>query len=122
MNIFTKDLLERAVKTLFQTFLASSGLLQITNIFATNVDFWSKELESLEIAATATLLSLLTSFISKGKGLGATASLIEPSRKKLTETAVKPDLSDLAAEQIADDEAVVESDDEEATRVDPALL
>ena len=66
---FWRDAGERALKTFAQTFL---GILAVSGVTVLNLD-WT---ESLAIAGTATLGSVLTSIVSAKAGGTETASLV----------------------------------------------
>ena len=72
---FVKDALERAVKTFCQALLA----LFTVGVSITNID-WE---QALAVAATAALVSILTSIGSTGFGSPDNASIVPPKQDNL---------------------------------------
>lgn len=72
---FAKDALERAVKTFCQALLA----LFTVGVSITNID-WE---QALAVAATAALVSILTSIASTGFGSSDNASTVLPKQDNL---------------------------------------
>lgn len=72
---FAKDTLERAVKTFCQALLA----LFTVGVSITNID-WG---QALAVAATAALVSILTSIASTGFGSPDNASTVLPKQDNL---------------------------------------
>lgn len=73
---FWKDAFERAVKTFAQSLLAT---LTLSGVDVVHLD-WG---QTLSVAATATVISVLTSLLSAGVANTGTASLskaVEPAR------------------------------------------
>lgn len=75
--MFTRDLLERALKTFVQTFIAT-----FVATFVIPSDFTTEGLKragiSAAVAAGATALSAVSSLLSKNVGTPGTASLVRP--------------------------------------------
>lgn len=74
--MFTADLLERAVKTFVQTFIATFGLVFIAPSDVTNAGAWKAAGIAAVMAAVTASISAVTSLVSKGIGDKDTASIV----------------------------------------------
>lgn len=76
--MFTRDLLERAIKTFLQTFIAT-----FTATFIIPSDFTVEGFKraglAAAVAAGASALSAVSSLLSKNTGIPGTASLLKPA-------------------------------------------